>query len=137
VQLNSFGISGVLKKFLDGAVGKAISQEPSATTLAEPMELRQLQVLVAVAEEGRLQKAAARLCRTIPAVSVAIRKLEEEVGTPLFERSNRHELHLTTAGESLVDYAKRLLLLQDEALAAVEQVGIAKACRPKSLAQGK
>jgi DNA-binding transcriptional LysR family regulator len=74
---------------------------------------------IAVAEEGRLQKAALRLHRTIPAVSVAIRRLEEEVGTPLFERSNRHELHLTTAGASLVDYAKRLLLLQDEALAAV------------------
>ena len=105
--------------------------------MAEPMELRQLQILVAVADEGRLQKAAARLCRTIPAVNIAIRKLEEEVGTPLFERSKRHELHLTAAGESLVDYAKRLLLFADEALATVEQVGIAKACRPKSLAQAK
>ena len=101
------------------------------------MELRQLQVLVALAEEGRLQKAAARLRRTIPAVRAAIRKLEEEAGTPLFERSKKHELYLTTAGESLVDYAKRLLSLQDEALAALEQVGIAKACRPKSLAQAK
>jgi DNA-binding transcriptional LysR family regulator len=101
------------------------------------MELRQLQVLIAVAEEGRLQKAAARLHRTTPAVSVAIRKLEAEVGTPLFERSNTHELYLTAAGEELVNYAKRLLSLQDEARAAVEQVGIAKACRPKSLAQAK
>jgi hypothetical protein len=67
---------------------KAISQrEPGTTALAEPMELRQLQVLIAVAEEGRLQKAAERLHRTIPAVSVAIGKLEEEVGRPLFERS--------------------------------------------------
>ena len=101
------------------------------------MELRQLQVLVAIAEVDTLQKAAARLRRTIPAVSDAIRKLEEEVGTPLFERSKKHELYLTAAGESLVDYAKRLLLLQDEALAAVEQVRIAKAGRPKSLAQAK
>jgi DNA-binding transcriptional LysR family regulator len=44
---------------------------------------------------------------------------------------------LTAAGESLVDYAKRLLLLQDEALAAVEQVGIEKAGRPKSFGQAK
>jgi DNA-binding MarR family transcriptional regulator len=137
MQLNSFLTSGVVEKFLDGAVGKAISQEPRTTTWAELMELRQLQVLVAVAEEGRLQKAAARLCRTTPAVSVAIRKLEKEVGMPLFERSKRRELYLTAAGESLVDYAKRLLLLQDEALAAVGQVGIAKACRPKSMAQAK
>jgi DNA-binding transcriptional LysR family regulator len=101
------------------------------------MELKELQILVAVAEEGRLQKAAVRLCCTIPAVRGAIRKLEEQVGTPLFERSKRHELYLTAAGEELVNYAKRLLSLQDEARAAVEQVGIAKACRPKSLAQAK
>ena len=101
------------------------------------MELRQLQVLVAVAEEGRLQKAAARLCRTIPAVSIAIRKLEEEVGTPLFERSKRHELYLTTVGEELVDYANRLLTLRDEALAAVAEVRDAKGLRAKSQGQGK
>ena len=101
------------------------------------MELKELQILVAVAEEGRLQKAAVRLRCTIPAVRVAIRKLETEVGTPLFERSKRHELCLTTAGESLVDYAKRLLSLQDEALAAVEQVEIAKARCPKSFGQAK
>jgi DNA-binding transcriptional LysR family regulator len=105
--------------------------------LAEPMELKELQILVAVAEEGRLQKAAVRLRRTIPAVRAAIRKLEEEAGTPLFERSKKHELYLTTAGESLVDYAKRLLSLQDEALAAVEQVEIAKAGRPKTFGQAK
>jgi DNA-binding transcriptional LysR family regulator len=101
------------------------------------MEFKELQILVAVAEEGRLQKAAVRLCCTIPAVRGAIRKLEEAVGTPLFERSKKHELYLTAAGESLVDYAKRLLWLQDEALAAVEQVEIAKACRPKGFGQAK
>ena len=106
----------MLRKFIDGAAWKAIlQQQPGTSGLEEPMELRQLQVLIAVAEEGRLQKAAARLRRTTPAVSVAIRKLEEEVGMPLFERSKRHELYLTAAGESLVDYAKLLLSLQDEA----------------------
>ena len=79
------------------------------------MELKELQILVAVAEEGRLQKVAVRLRCTIPAVRVAIRKLETEVGTPLFERSKRHELYLTTVGEELVDYGNRLLTLQDEA----------------------
>ena len=104
--------------------------------MAEPMELKELQILVAVAEEGRLQKAVRLRC-TIPAVRVAIRKVEKEAGTPLFERSKKHELYLTAAGESLVDYAKRLLSLQGEALAAVEQASIAKACRPKSLGQAK
>jgi molybdenum-dependent DNA-binding transcriptional regulator ModE len=135
--LNSFWIGSVLRKLLDDAEWKAISQSRRTTTLAEPMELKELRILVAVAEEGRLQKAAVRSRCTIPAVRVAIRKLEKEVGTPLFERSKKHELYLTAAGESLVDYAKRLLSLQDEALAAIEQVEIAKACRPKSFGQAK
>jgi DNA-binding transcriptional LysR family regulator len=101
------------------------------------MELLQLQVLVAVAEQGTLHKAAVRISRTTPVVSAAISSLEEEVGLPLFERCKRHEFYLTAAGEELVNYAKRLLSLQDEALAAVDQVKIAKACRPKSLGQAK
>jgi len=99
------------------------------------MELIQLQVLVAVAEQGTLHKAAVRLSRTTIAVSVTIRRLEEEVGLTLFERSKRHEFYLTSAGEELVSYARRLLSLQGEALAAVEQVKVAKVCRPKSLGQ--
>jgi DNA-binding transcriptional LysR family regulator len=99
------------------------------------MDLRQMQVLVAVAEEGRLHKAAARLRRTIPTVGVAIHRLEEEVGTPLFERSKKQDLYLTAAGESLVQYARRLLLLQDEAVAAVEKIETAKACSQKRLRQ--
>jgi len=106
-----------------------------ATTWIKPMELTQLQVLVAVAEEGKLQKAAARLRSTTSAVSVVIRKLEKEVATPLFERSNRHEWYLTAAGESLVDYAKRMISLQDEAVVAVQQ--IAKASCPRSFGQAK
>ena len=44
------------------------------------MELMQLQMLVALAEEGSLQKAAGRVFRTAPAVSIAISKLEKEIG---------------------------------------------------------
>ena len=90
------------------------------------MELMQLQMLVAVAEEGTLQKAAGRVCRTAPAVSIAIAKLEEEIGTALFDRSLGRDFRLTTAGEVLVGYAKRLLSLRDEALAAVGEVKNAK-----------
>ena len=100
------------------------------------MELMQLQGLIAVAEQGTLHKAAVKLSRTTPAVSAAIRKLEKELGVTLFEHSNS-QLRLTAAGEELVNYAKRLLSLQDEALAAVEQVKMAKACRPKSQGQAK
>jgi DNA-binding transcriptional LysR family regulator len=86
------------------------------------MELTQLQMLVAVAEEGTLQKAAGRVYRTAPAVSIAISKLEEEMGTPLFDRSLGRDFRRTTAGEVLVDYAKRLISLRDEALAAVQEI---------------
>ena len=101
------------------------------------MEFKELQILVTVAEERRLQKAAVRLRCTIQAVRVAIRKLEEEIGTPLFEQSKKHELYLTAAGGSLVDYAQRLLSLQGEALAAVEQASTANSGRPKSFGQAK
>jgi DNA-binding transcriptional LysR family regulator len=90
------------------------------------MELRQLEVLVATAEESRLHKAAARLRRTKPVVSAAIRKLEGEVGMALFETANGRQLHLTDAGDELVSYARRMISLRDQALAAVSEVRTTK-----------
>jgi DNA-binding transcriptional LysR family regulator len=86
------------------------------------MELMQLQMLVAVADEGSLQKAAARVYRTAPAVSIAIAKLEEEIGTGVLERKRGRAIRLTAAGEVLVDYGRRLLGLREEAMAAVEGI---------------
>jgi LysR family transcriptional regulator, low CO2-responsive transcriptional regulator len=86
------------------------------------MELMQLQMLVAVAEEGNLQNAAARVYRTAPAVSIAISKLEKEIGTQLLDRARGRAFRPTAAGEVLVDYARRLISLREEALAAVEGV---------------
>jgi DNA-binding transcriptional LysR family regulator len=86
------------------------------------MELMQLQMLVAVADEGSLQKAAGRVYRTAPAVSIAIRKLEDEMGTLLLDRTRGQAFRLTAAGEVLVEYARGLLSLRDEALAAVEGI---------------
>jgi DNA-binding transcriptional LysR family regulator len=98
------------------------------------MELMQLEVLVAVAEESTLHKAAVRLRRTEQGVGAAIRKLEGEVGMALFETANGRQLHLTDAGEELVDYARRMLSLRDQALTAVADVratkrGVAKSAR--------
>lgn len=86
------------------------------------MELMQLQMLLAVAEEGTLQKAAARVYRTAPAVSIAISKLESEIGTHLLDRTHRHAFRLTAAGGVLADYARNLITLRDEALAAMEGI---------------
>lgn len=82
----------------------------------------QLEMFVAMVEEGSSHRAAERVLRTQPAVSMALRKLEQEIGALLFDRSNRNALTLTDTGQILFDYAKRLLNLRDEAMAALEQL---------------
>ncbi len=86
------------------------------------LELMQLQMLVAAVEEGGIGKGAERVLRSQPAVSMALRKLEEEIGVPLFDRSKRHRYSLTTAGELLYVYAIRLLHLRDEAIRALGEL---------------
>src|SRR5690349_5686893 len=78
------------------------------------MELSQLEVLIAVAQEKGFSRAAARLHRTQPAVSQAVRKLEDEVGEHLFDRSSKDGT-LTAAGRVLYDYAQQMLNLRREA----------------------
>jgi DNA-binding transcriptional LysR family regulator len=85
------------------------------------MELMQLEMFVAVVEERSFLRAAERVFRTQPAVSISVRKLEGKIGTPLFDRSHRRSGRLTTAGEVLYDYACRILVLRDEALSALKK----------------
>ena len=68
------------------------------------MDLGELQVFLTVAREGSFSRAAERLYRTQPAVSLAIRKLENGLGQPLFVRGAR-PVRLTDAGNLLRDYA--------------------------------
>ena len=82
----------------------------------------QLEMFVAMVEEGNFHKAAERVFRTQPAVSMAIRKLEQELGSQLFDRSNRNACVLTDTGDVLYDYAKRLLNLRDEAIITLQQL---------------
>jgi DNA-binding transcriptional LysR family regulator len=86
------------------------------------VELMQLEMFVAAAEEPSLQRAAERVFRTQPAVTIALHKLEEEVGAPLFDRSSRAGSSLTEAGKLLYEYAQRILGARDEALAALAEV---------------
>ena len=85
------------------------------------MDISQLETFLAVAEEKGFSRAAARLHRTQPAVSQAVRKLEADLGEVLFERSSRDGT-LTAAGEVLRDYAKRMLKLKTEAASAIEEL---------------
>jgi DNA-binding transcriptional LysR family regulator len=85
------------------------------------MELSQLEVFLTVAREGRFSRAAEKLFRTQSAVSQTIRKLEEELGEPLFDRSSREGV-LTDAGLTLQKYAEQLLNLRSDAQEALVEL---------------
>lgn len=72
------------------------------------MELRQLRYFVALAETGNFHRAAERLNMSQPPLTVAIRKLESELGTPLFDRGPRG-VTLTSAGIAALDTARATL----------------------------
>jgi DNA-binding transcriptional LysR family regulator len=85
------------------------------------MEITQLEFFLSVVEEGSFSKAADRVFRTQPAVSIAIRRLEEEIGSPLFDRSQKTPT-LTDAGNLLLDYARRIVALRDQARDVVAEL---------------
>lgn len=77
-----------------------------------------LRTLVTAQRLGSFNRAADQIGRSQSAVSQQIRKLEQQVGAPLFRKHGRHLL-LTEAGETILGYARRILDLNDEALATV------------------
>lgn len=85
------------------------------------MDLNALEVLVAVAEEKGFSRAAERLRRTQPAVSQAIRRLEDDVEARLVDRSSKDGT-LTAAGTVLYGHALQLLNLRRDAEAAVREL---------------
>ena len=86
---------------------------------ARNLEIDLLRTFAAVADAGSFTAAAALIARTQSAVSMQIRRLEEQVGSRVLERSSR-ALALTREGRVLLDYARRMLALNDESL---ERVG--------------
>src|SRR5215469_18656293 len=83
------------------------------------MELRQLRYLVALADEQHFTRAAAREHIAQPALSQQIRRLEQEVGLPLVERTTRR-VTITEAGRTLVARARRILSEVDAANAEMQ-----------------
>jgi DNA-binding transcriptional LysR family regulator len=85
------------------------------------MELGELKVFVTIAAEQSFSRAAIKLCRTQPAVSQAIRRLEDDLGERLFDRRTKRAT-LTRAGDALLPEATRLLRIADEAAATIRQL---------------
>ena len=83
------------------------------------MNLRQLSQFVALAETGNFHRAAERLHMAQPPLSVSIRKLEEELGSPLFERTTTGVV-LTPAGEAMLGDARRALFHAQQCRQAVQ-----------------
>jgi LysR family transcriptional regulator, hydrogen peroxide-inducible genes activator len=85
------------------------------------MEIHQLRYFVAVAEEGSFSRAAAKVRVAQPSLSQQIRKLEAEVGQPLFDRLPRSVV-LTEAGRCLIDYARQILASIGDARRCVDEL---------------
>ena len=72
-------------------------------------------------QEGSFSKAASKLYLSQPALSIAIRKIENEIGMPLFDRQSK-PLQLTPAGEIYIDTIKKELLLEKEQQQKIEDI---------------
>jgi LysR family transcriptional regulator, hydrogen peroxide-inducible genes activator len=76
------------------------------------MTLRELRYLVALADHGHFGHAAEACHISQPTLSTQLKKLEDELGVVLFERTNK-ALHITPVGRKIVDQARRVLAEAD------------------------
>lgn len=86
------------------------------------MDLKQLEIFKAVADELSFSRAAAKLGRVQSSVSAQVAALEADLGVPLFDRLGRR-IALTEAGAVMLEYSQRLLTLATEAASAVGDAG--------------
>jgi DNA-binding transcriptional LysR family regulator len=87
--------------------------------LRPALDLELLRTLVFIAEEASFTKAAERVGRTQSAVTLQVQKLEALVGQPLVARSKGGPVELTPQGRALVDSARAMLKINDDALRAL------------------
>ncbi|WP_088346915.1 MULTISPECIES: LysR substrate-binding domain-containing protein [Rhodomicrobium] len=82
-----------------------------------------LRAFISVIDSGGFTRAGARLNRTQSAISMQVRRLEEMLGTKLFE--DRKKATLTPAGERILEHARRMLALNDELVGRAKGADIA------------
>jgi DNA-binding transcriptional LysR family regulator len=87
--------------------------------MASPLDLDQLQTFVAISDAGSFTRAADEVHKTQSAVSMQMRRLEDRIGRPLFEKDGRTN-RLTEDGERLLNFARRMLRLNTETVAAFD-----------------
>ncbi len=85
------------------------------------MDLRQIEYIVKIADEGSITKAAAQLYISQSGLNQQLLKLEKELGLPLFHRS-KYELRPTQAGQIYIDYGRRMLEQKREAYARIRDI---------------
>ena len=91
--------------------------------MAAALDLDQLQTFVAIADTGSFTRAADEVHRTQSAVSMQMRRLEERIGKPLFVKDGRTN-RLTEEGDRLLAYARRMMRLNRETLAAFDDTSL-------------
>jgi DNA-binding transcriptional LysR family regulator len=102
------------------------------------LDTDQLRSFVAIVDSGSFTKAAERVNKTQSAVSMHIRRLEEQLGRPLFVKHGRG-VRLTEDGEKLIDYARQMLQVEAAAFASVSRKALAGRIRfgiPDDYAEG-
>ena len=87
-----------------------------------------LRTLVVGTELGSFARAASKLGRSQSAISMQLKKLEQQAGQPLLRRSGRG-LVPTEAGDALLTYARRIVALNDEAAASLDATAAAASVR--------
>jgi DNA-binding transcriptional LysR family regulator len=88
--------------------------------MANMLDLDQLKTFVAIVETGSFTRAAEVVFKTQSAVSMQVRRLEERLGKPIFARDGRAS-KLTEDGERLLGYARRMVRLSEETVAAFDE----------------
>ena len=96
--------------------------------MAATLDLDQLRTFVAIVETGSFTRAAEVVFKTQSAVSMQMRRLEERLGKPVFARDGRAS-RLTEEGERLLGYARRMVRLNDETVAAFDETELSGAVR--------
>lgn len=100
------------------------------------LDIDLLRTFVTIADTGSLTRAAEQLLRNQSTISLQLKRLEEAAGQTLLERSPR-QVRVTAEGHVMLDYARRILALNDEAVARIKEpylTGVVRLGTPEDFA---